>query len=149
MARRAGYGSLTAYSNSIYDFTTAPVKDGEIKAEHGQKTIDLLLQVKDQGDLRFVNQGELIPSSLESSLLNYVNNLAAEPIEGNQSSCRGACTGLCYGTCTGGCGGCAGTCTAGCQGCQGCGGCTDTCNGCTSCTGQCSGCTSCTAGATR
>lgn len=149
MARRSEYGSLASFSDSNYDFSTPPSRGGVIKEEQGKKTVNLILQIKDKGDLKFANQGEVIPSSVDSSLLGYLDELAVEPMEGNQSSCRGACTGLCLGTCSGGCNGCTGTCSGGCSGCQGCGGCTDACNGCTSCAGQCSGCTSCTGGATK
>lgn len=57
MARRKGYGSLSAqssygyavpgsakdYSSTAYDFTITPVSGNAMLAEHGQKTIDLLL----------------------------------------------------------------------------------------------------------
>lgn len=143
MARRKGYGTINNYSTTAYDFNVKPTQGQPIIAEHGQKTIDLLLQIKDKGDLKLVKQGDAIPDSWDASLLTYVDNLSLETMEGGVSSCRGACTGLCLGTCSGGCGGCVGTCTSGCSGCSGCGGCTNSCNGCTSCQAGCNGCTGC------
>ena len=46
MARRNGYGSLSEFSTSTYDFTNNPTSGGAIYAEQGQKTIDLLLKIK-------------------------------------------------------------------------------------------------------
>ena len=47
MNRRSGYGSLTSYGSSSYDFTTSPTSDAKILTEQGQKVRDLLLQIKD------------------------------------------------------------------------------------------------------
>lgn len=144
MQRRSGYGSLANLANSSYDFVTEPVKGQIIKEEHGKKTIDLLLQIKDKGDLKFVQKGDLIPDSFDNSLLAYVDELSKETMEGNKSSCRGACTGLCFGSCVNGCVGCGGNCT-------GCSNCTSSCGStcasqCTSCGSGCSGgCKGCSA----
>ena len=84
MARRNGYGSLSTdggynyarqdeavdYSSADFDFTVAPEaydRENESEsmtflAEHGQKTVDLLLQINDHGDLKPVEQGEPIPA---------------------------------------------------------------------------------------
>jgi hypothetical protein len=168
MARRKYYGSLSTnggynyavkdsavnYASSTYDFTTTPSSGNAVLAEHGQKTVDLLLKIKDYGDLKKVVQNDPIPNSFDAALITYVNNLAKESITGSSSSCRGACTGLCVGTCASGCSGCSSTNGSSdsigsyCSGCAAtCGsGCTTGCgSGCTSgCTGQCSGCTGCT-----
>ena len=41
-----GAGGLTSYSKTSYNFSENPTSGGIILAEHGQKTIDLLLKVK-------------------------------------------------------------------------------------------------------
>ena len=95
-----------------FDFSNTPAKDKKILAEHGQKTIDVLLKIKDIGDLKGVTQGELIPDDFNSSLAQTVAALSNESKTGS-SSCRGACTGLCtttcYSSCTGGCTGSGGS----------------------------------------
>ena len=137
-ARRNGYGSLEQYSNNNYDFIEEPQQGLLITAEHGQKTIDLLLQIEDIPDTEFVIQGNLIPPGFEyTQITNALDEWAAEDMEGPSSSCRGACTGLCVGTCYGACTGCMDQCT---------GSCSDECSlGCgTSCIGEaeasCQGC---------
>ena len=143
MARRSGYGSLSSFSGTAYDFATSPKQGGIILAEHGQKTIDLLLQIKDKDNLVLVKQNALIPDGFDSSLITYVDTLAKETMTGSTSSCRGACTGLCVGTCSGGCNGCSGGCSGGCYGtCTG--GCANSCTG--GCGTACTGCgTTCAA----
>lgn len=116
--RRNGYGSLVNYTSSDYDFTVTPTAGGTILEEHGKKTVDILLAVKDVGDLHFTIAGETIPTSFNNQLNAYVDSLAAEPSTNGTSSCRGACTGLCLGTCHTSCNGCSGTCS-GCTGCTG------------------------------
>ena len=46
MARRCGYGSLSSYSGSTYDFSTTPSAGGVMMSEQGQKTVNLLLKIK-------------------------------------------------------------------------------------------------------
>ena len=58
MLRRNGYGSLSEFGSSTYDFTTTPATGGTIYAEQGQKTIDLLLKVKDIAGLKNVVTGD-------------------------------------------------------------------------------------------
>lgn len=122
MARRNGNGSLAEFASAHYDFSVAPAYGQKTKPEHGQKTIDLLLKIKDYGDLRLVREDEAIPISFDASLLDYVRMLSAEQATGelsDRSSCRGACTGLCVGSCIGhcnGCSGCVATCGTGCDG---------------------------------
>ena len=142
MLRRNGNGSLANYGASSYDFSTTPTAGSGVKAEYGQKTINLLLQIEDYGDLSLVKAGDPIPQSFNSGLINEVNRLANEQKTGESaetaalfndgrvaetSSCRGMCTGLCVGACSGFCNGCTG-CTANCgSGCA---------TGCSSCTGS-------------
>jgi len=116
MKRRKGYGDLSSYAGTAYDFTETPAADKEIIAEQGQKTIDLLLYIKDITGINKTAQGEIIPAA-GSTLSTLVSKYASEAMEGNTSSCRGACAGLCAGSCTGGCNGCTGKCNTGCQGC--------------------------------
>ena len=108
MARRSGYGSLAEFAGASYDFSTVPAAGGVIKAEHGQKTVNLILKVTDVNKLKNVNQGDILPDKLDSSVLTHVNTLKNESMTGSKSSCRGACTGLCLGTCTSTCSGCSG-----------------------------------------
>ena len=166
-ARRKYYGSLSTnggynyavkdsavdYSSSTYNFSTTPTSGNAILAEHGQKTIDILLKIKDYGDLKKVAKGDPLPGSFNSELITYVNNLAKESITGSSSSCRGACTGLCVGTCASACSGCSSTNGSNSSTGSYCSGCSATCGtgcstGCGSgcadgCTGQCTGCTGC------
>ena len=172
MARRSGYGSLAGFAGTAYDFTVTPVKGGGILAEHGKKTINPLLNVKDHAGLVLVDgetpegvtpstSGDPIPAAFDEELIAEVDKLAAESMTGNSSSCRGACTGLCLGTCTSSCSGCSGSCSSSCGGscggCTGCSSCGSSCsNGCSGCSGacaqacasccgsHCSGCDSCT-----
>ena len=156
MLRRNGHGSLAEYSN--LEFLEAPIKNELIKADHGQKTVDLVLKIEDYGDLTLSERGILIPSDFSEDLLIEVDRLATETKTGESehtvstlfpdrvvetSSCRGDCTGLCVDSCYGLCNGCTG-CTASCgTGCAS--GCNTTCNtGCStgcqgSCTGDCQG----------
>lgn len=145
MLRRDGNGSLASYGSSSYDFSATPTAGSSVKAEYGEKTINLLLQIEDYGDLSLVNAGDPIPQSFNSGLINEVNRLAAEEKTGESeetaamfndgrvaetSSCRGMCTGLCVGTCIDQCNGCTG-CTATCGS-----GCTTGCSSCTGATAQ-------------
>lgn len=149
MSRRNGHGSLEKYADSSYNFTITPVKGELIKAEHGQKTVDLLLKIEDYGDLTLSKQHSKIPSSFTEELITEVDRLSKETKTGlstEKSSCRGDCTGLCVASCISQCNGCSG-CTASCgTGCAtGCySNCTGSCN--TNCTGGCN--TNCT-GATK
>ena len=105
--RRTGYGSLSEYGTSTYDFTETPVSGGIIKAEHGEKTVNILLKVKDFGGTTIVNAGDLIESSVTAENMQAVlTSMEGETMTASTSSCRGACTGICVGTCTSGCSGC-------------------------------------------
>lgn len=147
MTRRNQFGSLSTdtghgwavdgqainYADSAYDFTTTPAIGEHINAEHGQKTIDLLLKINDHNNLPTTAQGNKIPDGFNEELITWVDTLAEEPMVGSSSSCKGKCTGLCVSTCATGC--------TSCTSCSGCSGCSDVCTGCTnSCTDSCSGC---------
>ena len=166
------FGSLSSYGGSGYDFTHSPIKGGKIYKEYGEKTIDLLLKVKDYDGLTATKEGEAITTGFNSGLITKVNNLAKEKFTGETaatvaarkaageksipsvetSSCKGACTGLCVGSCIGMCNGCYSTCTASCgSGCESGSKVTtyapSLCKACTSaCTGGCQ--TSCGSGCT-
>ena len=70
MIRRSGYGSLSTnsgygyadrnqsinYSSSSYNFSQTPVDGNPILTEHGQKTVDLLLNINQVGNLERVEQ---------------------------------------------------------------------------------------------
>lgn len=156
LLRRNGHGSVSTYGGSSYNFTTTPAKGQQVKLEHGQKTVDLFLKIKDYGNLMLSQKSFPIPSDFTDELIAEVDKLAAESKTGKStevSSCRGACTGLCVGSCHGNCNGCTG-CTASCgtgcaSGCNtGCGsGCVGNCKG--SCNTGCStGCSTACTGAT-
>ena len=127
LARRNGNGSVAEFSGPLYDFNTQPVVGEPIKMEHGKKIIDLLLQICDYKDLRYVVKGDVIPEAFDTELLDLIDKLSAEQCTGlipelvdkyfpgekaETSSCNGACTGLCVGSCIGHCNGC-----VGCAGC--------------------------------
>lgn len=158
MKRRCYYGRIDGFSGDSWKFQTTPSKNNPILAQQGKSVIEPLLQITDYGDLNIekLKQGEPIPNSFDSSLINHVTNLSHEALYGNHSSCRGACTGLCVGTCGNTCDGCTnscqGTCGTNCTktcgvSCGSCSGvcsssCSGTCN--TTCTNGCTGCkTSC------
>ena len=134
-----GFGSLEVYGGSGYDFTHAPVKDTKVYAEYGEKTVDLLLKVRNYPDLAPTVEGTAIPTGFNSGLLQRVDDLAAEQFTGEtletvaarkaageaniatveSSSCNAACSGLCVGSCIGMCNGCYSSCTSSCgTGCE-------------------------------
>ena len=113
LLRRNGEGSVAEFGSDEYDFIEKPFDGGGIKAEHGEKTVDLLLQIMDYKDLRYTNLGETIPQAFNRELIDVVDKLSQEERTGESeytvakhfpdrkpehSSCRGACTGLCVGS---------------------------------------------------
>ena len=156
--RRNGYGSITNYGSSAYDFATTPTSNSKVLVEQGQKTVDVFLHIEDYKDLKIVKKNDPIPVAFNAQYITKeVDRLATEVKTGESaktvknlfpnkkpevSSCRGACTGLCVGTCINNCNGCTsctascGTgCESGCTSCQGCTGCTASCG--TGCAGGC------------
>lgn len=138
MLRRNGHGSLASFGGSDYNFTKAPTVGELVEVEHGDKTVDLILQIEDFGDLILSEQYSQIPTDFSEVLSTEIDRLASEAKTGltsEVSSCRGDCTGLCVGSCHGKCNGCTG-CTASCgTGCAS--GCNTTCTG--GCQGNCTG----------
>ena len=63
MARRNGYGSLSEFSSSEYDFQEIPTAGSPVKAEQGQKVINLLLKIKDKGTLKNIDPNTPINDS--------------------------------------------------------------------------------------
>ena len=116
--RRNGYGSelISSLANDSLD-PPSPSSGEIIKVAHGKGIVDPLVSIKEFGDIKeLVAVGVPIPDDFnEDKIYTYVNELRAEPMTGNHSSCRGACTGLCVGTCGGECNGCSSTCQGGCQ----------------------------------
>lgn len=133
------FGSMSEYGGSEYDFTHSPLKGEKIHKEYGEKTVDLLLKVRDYDNLTSTKEGEAIPTGFNSDLIMEVKRLAEEQFTGETettvaarksagetsigavevSSCKGACSGLCVGSCIGMCNGCYSTCTASCgSGCE-------------------------------
>ena len=111
LARRNGNGSVAEFASEEYDFTVIPKEGQPITEEHGKKIVDLLLQICDYKDLRYVVRGEAIPEAFDAELIDLVEKLSKEERTGTideVSSCNGACTGLCVGSCVGFCNGCFG-----------------------------------------
>ena len=148
LLRRDGNGSLAVFAGSDYDFNLVPEAGSPVMAEHGQKTIDLILKIAPVNGLKEVKKGDPIPDGFDTELIAHVDRLAAETKRyGAKSSCVGACSGLCISACVSACTSCSGSCEGSCVSCSAyCGGCAGTCSGsCTGCSGGCSGgCTSCT-----
>ena len=61
-SKRGGFGSLSSFSGSSYNFSTTPVDGGIIRAEHGQKTIDIALEIEDIDGLHLAKKE--IPKSV-------------------------------------------------------------------------------------
>ena len=114
MQRRKGYGDISAYGGTAYDFAESADADKPILAEHGEKTINIMYAIKDVGVAQ-AGSGKLLPENAPT-LTALIGQMSTESMEGTTSSCRGACAGLCAGSCIGGCNGCSGGCNTGCQG---------------------------------
>lgn len=129
------FGSMEKYGGPEYEFTHTPSKDGKIYSEYGEKTVDLLLKIKDYEGLEPTKEGEPIPKGFNSNLITIVDELSKEKFTGEtaatiaarkaagevvtgmepeSSSCKSACSGGCVGSCIGQCNGCLHTCTADC-----------------------------------
>lgn len=112
------FGSLRKFASTEFDFTEIPIKGEKILTEHGEKTINLLYEIKDLDNLEYVAENKVLPTKEKIETLDdYLSAISLESIEGENSSCRGACSGLCFGSCINGCNGCSGACNSGCQGC--------------------------------
>lgn len=111
------FGSLRPVTTNL-EFVNPVEKGALIKMEHGEKTINLLYEIKDIESIDYVIDNGLLPSQEGyMSLTTFLEKLSTERMEGDTSSCRGACTGLCFGSCIGGCNGCSDACTGDCSGC--------------------------------
>ncbi|GMQ64330.1 hypothetical protein [Vallitalea maricola] len=146
MKRRNGYGSLTSYGESQYDYSEQPSKDKTLDVEHYSKIRDLQSKINPSG----------IPSKQADGIIQEMTVLDAKQTvfeaqpRGARSGndCNSACTGMCVSACTTTCtGSCSGGCSS-CTGCSGCSSCSGGCSGCSGCGSSCSnncsgGCTSC------
>ena len=113
------FGSLRRFGSTEFDFTNVPEKGKKILTEHGEKTVNILYEIKDISEVNYVEKNKKLPEKGKiESLTEYLAAISLEPIEGERSSCRGACSGLCFGSCINGCNGCSGACNSGCQGCS-------------------------------
>lgn len=111
LARRNGVGSVAELAGPEYDFLENPKPGQPITADQGKKIIDLLIQICDYKDLRYVRAGDTIPEAFDVELLDLVEALSKEEATGyisESTSCNAACTGLCTGSCTVACNGCTG-----------------------------------------
>lgn len=112
LKRRDGIGSVASLADDKYDFLEEPEYGKPMTAEQGAKIIDLLIQICDYKDLKYVVRGEPIPEAFGEELIDFVDKLSKEEKTGEpdeRTSCTGLCTGLCTGSCTGFCNGCTGT----------------------------------------
>lgn len=112
LKRRNGLGSVAHLASAKYDFIETPEDGRPITADQGKKIIDLLIQIRDYKDLKFVIQGDTLPEAFDEELLTLVDELASEKRTGEpdeHSSCNGMCTGLCVGSCIGMCNGSTGS----------------------------------------
>lgn len=138
LLRRKYYGDLSSLASSSYDFNNIPQLNGLILSEHGQKTINLLLNATNLGNLKKIENDNYIMRDI-TAIETWLNNYENRDYTTSDSGCRGNCAGLCTSHCSTVC---AGSCMTGCStGCQsGCNGsCVGNCN--TMCVGNCS--TSC------
>ena len=85
LLRRSAHGSVAAYGGEDYDFTKNPEPEGVIEAEHGQKTVDLLLQIAPHAGLVPVEAEQTIQPEFDAELLSYVDTLAAQNMTGDSS----------------------------------------------------------------
>ena len=81
MSRRNGYGSLSEFGGADYDFAAEPAAGGVIAAEHGQKTVDLLLKITDIDGLVLVMKGDVIPDQVDLSLMDHVDAVSYTHLE--------------------------------------------------------------------
>ncbi|NCC55701.1 MAG: hypothetical protein EOM11_09525, partial [Erysipelotrichia bacterium] len=149
--RRNGYGSLTSYGGTSYDYATAPATGNPPIEEHIRKIQDPMQAIstvsipvdRSAGDLITWDDLNLLDVRLTANEATPRGSYSPSGTGDCASSCSGMCvtqcTTSCIGGCTGSCSGCTGTCTGTCTG-----SCTAACA--TGCTGSCSGtCTgSCT-----
>lgn len=138
--------ALNKYAANSYDFTVTPANNGVTRAEHGEKTFDLLMHLNSNntaGVTGLTNVNDILPDitytnidTWLTSLESVTNNAGGANNSGCRgSSCTGYCQASCYGSssgydycygCGGGCSGCGSGCASGCNGI-----CTNTCgNGC-------------------
>ncbi len=117
-AQGVDFGSLRQLTESM-EFTKPAEAGKPVLAEHGEKTINFLYEIKDIDGVDYAVQGGLLPQQQSMLTLDqFLETLSSEVMEGQTSSCRGACTGLCFGSCIGVCNGCSGTCSGDCNGCS-------------------------------
>lgn len=129
-SRRNGNGSLVPYTGIDYDFNNKPIVNGPILVEHGEKTVNLLLDVVNIDNFSKVQYGSIVKDP--NDLYTKLNDMKSKPMTSAISDCKSLCSGLCVSTCTG-------TCTGSCLG--SCSGCSGTCEGwCTGCSGSCGSC---------
>lgn len=115
LVKRKYYGDLSGLASSTYDFSTKPQLNGLVLSEHGQKTINLLLNATSLGNLKKIENDNYILrdiSAIEKWLDTYEN---ATPTSSN-SGCRGNCAGVCIAHCSTACtGSCMTACSTGCM----------------------------------
>lgn len=148
MLRRNGYGPLTSYGSSLYDYLVAAQSNNPLKLEHMAKNHTPLTQIS---PLDLPSDIDPILHEAEMKQLEAkVVAAASMPMNSPINDCSAMCSGLCVTTCSGFCKEtCTGTCEGGCkETCKGLcketclGGCDNTCKG--GCTGDCG--TSCAKG---
>lgn len=130
-------GSMAAYNNASYEYTTPPAKGVQVAQEHINKITQPLDAVN--GGKLTPEAGALIRAGALDDAAVLAAALAKKPLTAAQSNtgCKASCSGLCATGCYSGCTGCSGGCSGGCTGC---GGCSGSCSGCTGCSDACQGC---------
>lgn len=88
------------------DFATQALTDNFILSEHGEKTINLINQCKNNSVPEY-HSGDEIPDV--TRYIEIVNDLTSRPLEGANHGCSLICVGLCSGACYNGCNGCWGS----------------------------------------
>lgn len=65
--RRNGYGSVSHLAAKRYNFDEQPEDGKPIKAEHGEKTVNLLLQIEDVEGLKVIGNGSHTVKAVDSA----------------------------------------------------------------------------------
>lgn len=139
MNRRNGYGSMTAYAGSEYEFTNSALADTLLRAEYMTQNHIPLKAVSTtqlpENIKNIITESDMV--AMEAKITKY----EAQPRNARTNNdcdayCSGMCVSQCTTTCSGGCRsgctGCSGGCSGRCSGCgSGCsGGCSSSCGGC-------------------
>ena len=121
MQRRHGYGSLSTYAGSAYDYTNNPKSGVVVQPEHVNKIVEPINKIKNTG-IPEASIGGIVKAidSAEIALTTYEKISPNASQTGCASMCSGLCSSSCYNACASyspcSCGSdaCSGSCTATC-----------------------------------